>query len=179
LLGSGAVGSGSAFVAPRKPEAMPQPIIDNDRAPAPRFLTLDRRIPEVIRRLLEEADGCASMSFAVGGSSCVRLAIRKTFELEALTDSDDFHAAIGQLGEKHPSIAPSLFQVVDRLGAGDDPLEGDTLKALIATFKAVLYELYVLGEERRETLAYLSELLQALDSERMLPKPRTTRLPRQ
>jgi hypothetical protein len=151
---------------------MPQPAIDHDRVPAPRFLTVDRRIPEPIRRLLEEADGCAGMSFAVGGSSCVRLAIRKTFELEALADTDDFHAAIGQLGEKHPAIAPSLFQVIDRLGAGEEPLEAETLKALIATFKAVLYELYVLGEERRETLAYLSEILQALDSDRMIPKPR-------
>jgi hypothetical protein len=32
--------------------------------------------------------------------------------------------------------------------------------------------MYVLGEERRETLAYLSEILQALDSEKMLPKTR-------
>ena len=152
---------------------MPQPVVDADRASAPRFLTVDRRIPDPIRRLLEEADGCAGMSFAVGGSSCVRLAIRKTFEQEALEDAEDFHAAIQQLAEKHPAIAPSLFQVIDRLGAGDEPLEAETLKALIATFKAVLYELYVLGEERRETLAYLSEILQALDSDRMIPKPRS------
>jgi hypothetical protein len=151
---------------------MPQPPLDTDRVPAPRFLTLDRRIPEPIRRLLDEADGCASMSFAVGGSSCARLAIRKTFDLEGLGEGDDFHGAIGQLGEKHPSIAPTLFQVIDRLGAGDEPLQGDTLKALIATFKAVLYEMYVLGEERRETLAYLSEILQAIDGEKMLPKSR-------
>lgn len=158
---------------------MPQPIIDTDRVPAPRFLTVDRRIPEAIRRLLEEADGCASMAFAVGGSSCVRLAIRKTFELEDVADTDDFHSGIARLADKHPSIAPTLFQVIDRLGAGDEPLQSDTLKALIATFKAVLYEMYVLGEERRETLAYLSEILQALDSERMLPKNRTApRTPR-
>lgn len=156
---------------------MPQPLVDTDRVPAPRFLTLDRRIPETIRRLLEEADGCASMSFAVGGSSCVRLAIRKTFELEEIGENEDFHSGIAQLGEKHPSIAPTLFQVIGRLGAGDEPLQADTLKALIATFKAVLYEMYVLGEERRETLAYLSEILQALDSERMLPKPRTAPRP--
>jgi hypothetical protein len=153
---------------------MPQPIIDTDRVPAPRFLTLDRRIPEPIRRLLEEADGCASMSFAVGGSSCVRLAIRKTFELEDLTELDDFHAAMAQLRDKHPSIAPTLFQVIERLGAGDEPLQSETLKALIATFKAVLYEMFVLGEERRETMAYLTEILQALDSEKMIPKSRPT-----
>jgi hypothetical protein len=148
-----------------------QPIIDNDRAPAPRFLTLDRRVPEAIRQLVEEAEGCASMSFSVGGSSCVRLAIRKAFELEEI-DADDFRSGVLALGEKHHGVAPTLFQVLDRLGAGDEPLQIDTLKALIATYKAVLYEMYVLGEERRETMAYLSELLQALDGDKMPAKPR-------
>ena len=150
-----------------------QPVIDNDRAPAPRFLTLDRRVPEAIRQLVEEAEGCASMSFAVGGSSCVRLAIRKTVELESV-EGEDFRAGVVGLGEKHTGVAPALFQVIDRLAAGDEPLETDALKALIATFKAVLYEIYVLGEERRETTAYLSELLQALDGDKMPAKPRAT-----
>ncbi len=95
------------------------------------------------------------------------MAIRKAFELESV-DGDDFHAAIVGLGEKHPSVAPTLFQVIERLGAGDEPLQSDTLKALIATFKAVLHEMYVLGQERRETMAYLSQILQALDGDKML-----------
>jgi hypothetical protein len=148
---------------------MPQPLTDDDTTP--RFLTMDRRIPEQIRRLVDEADGCANMSFAVGGSSCVRLAIRQAFEVESV-GTDDFHAAMVELREKHPSVAPTLFQVIDRLGAGDEPLQSDTLRALIVTFKAVLHEMYVLGEERRETLAYLSELLRALDADKSLPKPR-------
>jgi hypothetical protein len=150
---------------------MAQPLVDADRALAPRFLTLDRRIPESIRQLVDEADGCANMSFAVGGSSCARLAIRKAFEVESI-DDDDFHNAIVELGGKYPSIAPTLFQVMDRLGAGEDTLPPDALKALIATFKAVLYEMYVLGEERRETMAYLSEILQALDGDKVRLKPR-------
>jgi hypothetical protein len=150
-----------------------QPLIDNDRAPAPRFLTVDRRVPEGIRQLIEEAEGCASMSFSVGGSGCVRLAIRKAFELEGV-EADDFRAGVLALGEKHPGVTPTLFQVVDRLGGGEEPLQIDTLKALIATYKAVLYEMYVLGEERRETMAYLSELLQALDGDKMPAKPRGT-----
>jgi hypothetical protein len=155
---------------------MPQPIIDNDIAPAPRFLTLDRRVPESIRQLLDEADGCASMAFAVGGSSCVRLAIRKAFELESIA-GDDFPTAILELSEKHPSVAPTLFQVIERLGAGEQQLEIDALRALIATFKAALYEMYVLGEERRETLAYLSEILQALDGNKIVAKPRVAPRP--
>ena len=157
---------------------MLQPVPDKDHVAEPRFLTLDRRIPEQIRQLVAEADGCASMSFAVGGSSCMRLAIRQAFELESIA-SDDFHTAIVALRGKHPSVAPTLFQVIERLGAGDEPLQADTLKALIATFKAVLYEMYVLGEERRETLAYLSEILQALDGNKIVTKtrvaPRTAR----
>ena len=155
---------------------MAQPILENDLQPAPRFLTLDRRVPESVRRLIDEADGCAAMMFSVGGSSCVRLAIHKAFELEAI-DADDFHSGIVGLAEKHPSVAPTLFQVIERLGAGDEPLEIDALKALIATFKAALYEMYVLGEERRETLAYLSEILQSLDGNRMPPKPRVAPRP--
>jgi hypothetical protein len=156
----------NAFTA----DIMPQPLAAPDRTPEPRFLTLDHSIPEPIRQLLEEADGCANMAFSVGGSSCARLAIRKMFEVEDVAEIDDFRAAVAQLGEKHPGIAPTLFQVIDRLGAGDEPLQSDTLKALIATIKAVLYEMYVIGEERRATLAYLAEILQALDGDRMLPK---------
>ena len=150
---------------------MAQPLVDTDRTPAPRFLTLDRHIPEPIRQLMDEADGCSSMAFAVGGSSCVRLAMRKAFELESI-DGADFHDAIVELGGKYPSVSSTLFQVMDRLGGGDEPLPLDALKALTATFKAVLYEMYVLGEERRETLAYLSDILQALDGDKVRPKPR-------
>jgi hypothetical protein len=157
---------------------MLQPLIDDDHAPAPRFLTLDRRIPEQIRVLVDEADGCANMAFAVGGSSCMRLAIRQTFERESIA-AEDFHTAIVALRGKHPSVAPTLFQVIERLGGGDAPLQGDALKALIATFKAVLYEMYVLGEERRETLAYLSEVLQALDVDKIQPNPRPARAARE
>ena len=80
------------------PEAI---VIDNDTAPAPRFLIVDRRVPEPIRQLLEEADGCLNMSFAVGGSACVRRAIRKAFEIEGV-DDDDFGASLTALGPETP-----------------------------------------------------------------------------
>ena len=150
--------------------------IDNDTTPAPRFLVCDRRVPEPIRQLLDEADGCLNMAFAVGGSACVRRAIRKAFEIEGV-EEDDFGASLTALGQKHQAVAPTLFQVMGVLGAGDEALPADALKALIATFKGVLYEIYVLGEERLESLAYLSELLQALDSPPKLPKARGTSAP--
>jgi hypothetical protein len=152
--------------------------IDDDRNTTPRFLTVDRRVPDAIRQLLEEADGCLNMNFAVGGTACVRRAIRKTFEVEEV-EGDDWADSVHALAEKHNGVAPTLFQVIELLGAGEEPLHMDALRALIATFKGILYELYVLGEERAESLAYLSKLLQAVDRETSVPrsKPRTAAFP--
>jgi hypothetical protein len=158
---------------------MADSLVDDDRTATPRFLTVDRRVPDAIRQLIEEADGCLSMNFGVGGSACVRRAIRKTFEVEEV-EADDWASSVRGLAEKHTGVAPTLFQVIELLGAGDEPLHVDALRALIATFKGILYELYVLGEERAESLAYLSKLLQAVDRETSVPKSsksRTTAFP--
>ena len=76
---------------------------------------------------------------------------------------DDFYASLHALAAKHEGLPPTLFRFIELLGAGDDPLHVDALKALLATFKGVLYEIYVLGEERAESLAYIQKLLQTLD----------------
>src|SRR5262249_48634801 len=136
----------------------------DERNPTPRFLEMDRRVPDAVRQLVEEADGCLNMNFATGGSACIRRAIRKMFEIEEV-EADDWADSVRALAEKHQGVAPTLFQVIELLGAGEDPLQHDALKAIIATFKGILYEVYVLGEERAETLAYLSKLLQAVDRE--------------
>lgn len=136
----------------------------DERTPTPRFLTMDRRVPDAIRQLVEESDGCLNMNFAVGGTACIRRSIRKMFEVEEV-DAGDWAESVRALAEKHQGVAPTLFQVIELLGAGEEPLNNDALKALIATFKGILYEVYVLGEERAETLAYLSKLLQAVDRE--------------
>ena len=150
------------------------------RAETPRFLTMDRRVPDAIRTLVEEADGCLNMNFATGGSACIRRAIRKTFEVEDV-EADDWASSVQALGQKHQGVAPTLFQVIELLGAGEDPLHNDALRAIIATFKGILYEVYVLGEERAETLAYLSKLLQAVDREgatQRTSKTRTAQFPK-
>ena len=160
---------------------MAEPLgLDDDRTPTPRFLTVDARVPEPIRQLLEEADGCLNMTFSVGGSACVRRAIRKTFDVEGV-DEGEFAASTHALAQKHQGVAPTLFQVIELLGTGEEPLHADALRALIATFKGILYEIYVLGEERAESLAYLSKLLQAVDgngsSPQKTPKSRTASFP--
>jgi hypothetical protein len=154
--------------------------VEDERSATPRFMTLDPRVPEAIRQLVDEADGCLNMNFSVGGSACARRAIRKTFEVEEIEEAD-FAACVHALAEKHQGIAPTLFQVIELLGGAEDPLHPDALRALIATFKRILYEVYVLGEERAESLAYISKLLQAVDREagsQKSNKPRTASFPR-
>jgi len=140
--------------------------IDNDRSPAPRFLVVDNRVPEAIRQLLEEADGCLNMSFTVGGTACARRAIRAILEGEGI-NGDDYSESLIALSHKHPAVAPTLFQILDLLGTGEEPLQPDALKVLTATVKGIVYEVYVLGAERIESLEYLRELMKALDRGRL------------
>jgi hypothetical protein len=135
--------------------------VDNDHAPAPRFLTVDGQVPAAIRQLLDEADGCLNMGFANGGTACARRAIQTIMTTEGVS-GDDYPGRLISLSTKHPAIPPALFHVLELLGQGDEPLRTDALKALIATAKAVVYELYVLRAERIERLTYVTELVESL-----------------
>jgi len=135
--------------------------VDNDQTPAPRFFVVDSRVPAPIRQLLDEADGCLNMAFMTGGTACARHAVQAVLSTEGV-QADDYSASLIALSAKHAAIAPTLFQILELLGAGDAPLRPDALKALIATVKAIVYEIYVLGAERIESLTYLSELVSAI-----------------
>ena len=67
---------------------MPPHVQPPDDAPAPRFLTVDARVPAPIRQLLEEADGCLNMAFVNGGTACARRAIEGILATERATGED-------------------------------------------------------------------------------------------
>ena len=160
------------FQATPKPSA----VVDNDQGPPHRFLVVDSRVPASIRQLLDEADGCMNLAFTTGGTACVRRAMRVILATEGVL-TDDYSASLLSLREKHPAIAPTLFTVLDLLGTGDEPLEADALTALIATVKAIVYEIYVVGSERLEALEYLSELIGSLERDRISAGPQKTAAP--
>ena len=141
--------------------AKPSAVVDNDQGPPHRFLVVDSRVPASIRQMLDEADGCMNLAFTTGGTACVRRAMRVILATEGVL-TDDYSESLLSLREKHPAIAPTLFTVLDLLGTGDEPLRVDALTALIATVKAIVYEIYVLGIERLDALEYLSELLASM-----------------
>lgn len=136
----------------------------NDDAASPRFLDVDARVPAQIRELLDEADGCLNMSFAMGGTACARKAVDVILATEHAA-ADDYAASLLTLSEKHPAVAPALFQILGMLGQGDGPLNLESLKALIVTVKAIVYEIYVLGAERIERLMYVHQLVESLKRE--------------
>ena len=74
------------------------------------------------------------MAFGMGGTACAR----KTADLILDTEhapADDYAASLLTLSEKHPAVAPALFQILGMLGQGTDPLSTESLKALIVTVK--------------------------------------------
>lgn len=142
----------------------------NDDALSPRFLVVDARVPAQIRQLLDEADGCLNMAFGMGGTACARKAVDVILETEH-AGADDYAASLLTLSEKHPAVAPALFQILGMLGQGNEPLSIDSLKALIVTVKAVVYEIYVLGAERIERLMYVHHLVESLKREPAGPAP--------
>ena len=135
-----------------------------DDAPSPRFLVVDARVPTPIRQLLDEADGCLNMAYVNGGTACARRAIEHMLTTEQAT-GEEFAECLQKLREKHPAVAPTLFQILNMLGDGDEPLPADALRALIATVKAVVFELYVQGPERVERLMHVHQLVESLKRE--------------
>ena len=145
----------------------PSPVLVAPPAAAttPRFMDVDERVPPSLRKLLEEADGCLDMQFTTGGAACARAAIRAIVQMEH-ADAPDYATSLLTLSEKHPAVAPALFQILAMLGGADEPLTQDALRALIVAVKAIVYEIYVLGAERVERLMYVHQLVEALKREK-------------
>ena len=141
----------------------PPPFAGDDDA-SPRFLVVDSRVPAPIRQLLDEADGCLNMAFETGGTACARKAVDVILSTEHAV-ADDYAASLLTLSERHPAVAPALFQILGMLGQGNEPLSAESLKALIVTVKAIVYEIYVLGAERIERLMYVHQLVESLKRE--------------
>src|SRR5262245_62896155 len=91
-----------------------------DDTPPPRFLTVDARVPPAIRQLLEEADGCLNMAFVHGGTAWARRPIEGILATERAT-GEDLDECLEKPKEKQTAVAPTLLQMLNILGGGDDP----------------------------------------------------------
>ena len=126
----------------------------------PKFLTLDDSVPRPLRALLDEADGCLKMSFLVGAGACAARTLDLLLAEQGLSEGERADQIL-QLGKKHPAVSESFLRGLS-LVMNNPSGSWDEARATlsIAILKAVAYEIYVLGPERKERAAYVIELLE-------------------
>jgi hypothetical protein len=128
---------------------------------APRFLTVDEKVPLPLRALLEEADGCLKMSFLVGAGACAGRTLDLLLAEQGLGQTADRAEQILQLGKKHPAVSESFLRGLSLVTNNPSGAWDEARATLaIAILKAIAYEIYVLGPERKERAAYVIELLE-------------------
>ena len=130
----------------------------------PRFLTLDERVPLPLRALLDEADGCLKMSFLTGAGACTVRTLDLLLAEQGVAGNERSDQIL-QLGKKHPAVAESFLRGLALVtnnpsGAWDEP----RVRLAVVILKAIAYEIYVLGPERKERAAYVIELLERFKS---------------
>jgi hypothetical protein len=142
------------------PDTIPGTTRHSGEARLPRFLTLDEKVPLPLRALLEEADGCLKMSFLVGAGACAGRTLDLLLAEQGLAESDRAEQIL-QLGKKHPAVAESFLRGLSLVTNNPSGAWDEARATLaIAILKAITYEIYVLGPERKERAAYVLELLE-------------------
>jgi hypothetical protein len=133
---------------------------------SPAFLTVDGRVPTMLRDLLVEADGCAKNNYLTGGTACAQRAIQMLLTVEK-AEGPDTQARVRSLSEKYPAVPQMLTQVLLQFGdaASRDGAKLNTqgLNLLTVTLKAIAYEIYVLGPERAERLQYVRQIFDSIE----------------
>jgi hypothetical protein len=134
------------------------------------FFVIDSRIPSVLRELITEAEGCAKMNYLTGASACTRKAI---YELLALQKAEgaNYDDKIGDLRLRHPAIDSELFEIIGHIkDMTSDHVHEQSwiawdskhLQLFLETLKAVLHEIYVVPEEKRERASAVRVLREQL-----------------
>lgn len=132
------------------------------------FFTINSLIPEKIRDLISEADGCRKMNFLVGASGALRKAIYELLKHQK-ADGKEYQDKIKLLKTKYPYIFSEYFDALaniqdmtsDNLHEKDGswkPWGRDNFDYFLETTKAVLEEIYVKPEERKTMLGKITQL---------------------
>jgi hypothetical protein len=133
---------------------------ESGKTATPAFLKLDDRVPASLRELLFEADGCVANGLMIGATGCAQRAVEALLKLEKI-EGTGHEARVRALNEKTPGLPQLLITVLSQLGdvSGSVKLPANTLQLLLATVKAVAYEIYVVGPERAERTEHIRRLL--------------------
>ena len=133
------------------------------------FFVLDKCIPEIIRELLTEAEGCLRMNYLTGAAACIRKAVDELAFLKK-AKGENYEARIESLKNKFKQVEPELFDVLSHLKqmSGEkidersrDKWESPHLKLFLETLRIILHEVYVIPDERKKRAQSISSLLPA------------------
>lgn len=121
------------------------------------FFVVDSRIPGVIRELIAEAEGCAKMNYLTGASACTRKAIYELLSLQK-AEGQNYDDKIKDVASMHPAVDAELFEILGHIKDMTSDhvheqswISWDTkhLQLFLETFKAVLHEIYVIPDEKK------------------------------
>jgi len=138
------------------------------------FFTIDMRVPKVIRELITEAEGCIKMNYLTGASACCRKAIYELTVFEK-AEGDDYESRIKYLKEKFPVVDGELFDVLchikdmtsDKVHEQSwDKWDSKHLTLFVETLKAILHELYVVPDEKKNRSSKVQDLLRTVKGNR-------------
>ncbi|MDK2981348.1 MAG: hypothetical protein PWQ55_1695 [Chloroflexota bacterium] len=138
------------------------------------FFTLDSRIPREIRELINEGEECLRMNLLTGASACVRKAIYELLIIEDAT-GDNYEGRIKSLKTKHKEIDESAFDVLSHIQdmTSDkiheqswDLWNSGNLVLIIESLKSILYEIFVIPEERKERAKKILQLKEKVDGKK-------------
>jgi hypothetical protein len=132
---------------------------------SPTFLASNDHVPQALRDLLNEADGCLQSGFLTGGTACARRALDLLLTV-AKTKGEAYEERLDSLCERH-GVPKALTNILAQCGNASvtegTKFSTEVLQLFVVTMRAVVYELYVLGPERAERLQYVSSLVKAVE----------------
>lgn len=130
------------------------------------FFVLDNRINSTIRELITEAEGSLKMNFLTGASACMRKAIYELLVIEEI-EGEHYEDRIKALKAKYPAVDEELFDILGHIQdmTSDkvheqswDQWDSKYLKFIIETLKNVLYDIYVLPDEKAQRAIKIKQM---------------------
>ena len=142
------------------------------------FFTVDTRIPETIRELITEAEGCIKMNFLTGASACARKAIYELLVKEK-AEGKEYAERIKFLKQKYPSIDSAMFDILAHIQdmtsekvheQSWDKWGSDHLKLILEALKEVLHEIYVVPDEKAQRAKVVMQLREKIANKKSSKK---------
>jgi len=122
------------------------------------FFVIDKRIPKILRELLDEAEGCLKSNFLTGASACARKLVYE-LAIEKEAEGSEYDKRIKSLKAKLSHIDPTYFDTLLTIHQvtsekvheqSYDGWEAKHLRVILSSLKEILHEVYVASAQRKE-----------------------------